>query len=212
MKRKYVMVIAIVALAITMSIFLAGCGEKVANPADFMGKWYKSDKKSCYDSSGNEYYYNGNKLLFLYKDKEFGYETQVIYEVLEDSYNIYTGVSEGMEDYNWTAESVTFEEYKEANEEDFDIRKLYTRDCCPREIKELIEPITEDILLSLFEEKDGWYKAVTEIFDYVNIKVNEEELLIKLNNSVDKEYEYKFVIGSKDILIPEAAKDALDNL
>ncbi len=209
MKRRFVMVIAIVMVAIAMIMLLGGCGEKVANPSDFMGKWYKTDKKSCYDGSGNEYYYNGNRVLFIYRDIENKYETQIIYEVLEDRYNIYTGTSEGIEEYEWTAESISFKDYEEMNEEEFDIRKLFARDCCPREIKELIEPISEEILLSLFEEKEGWYTAVTEIYDYVSIKVTEEELYVRLNNTATDEYDYKFVLDSKEIFIPDAAKETL---
>lgn len=75
----------------------------------------------------------------------------------------------------------------------------------------MIEPISEDILVSLFEEKEGWYTAVTEIYDYVSIKVTEQELYVRLNNTVTNEYDYKFVLGSKEIFIPDAAKKALEN-
>ncbi len=73
----------------------------------------------------------------------------------------------------------------------------------------MIEPISEEILVSLFEEKEGWYTAVTEIYDYVSIKVTEQELYVRLNKSVAKEFDYKFELGSKDIYIPDAAKEAL---
>ena len=75
----------------------------------------------------------------------------------------------------------------------------------------MIEPISEEILVSLFEEKEGWYTAVTEIYDYVSIKVTEQELYVRLNDTAIDEYDYKFVLDSKEIFIPDAAKEALEN-
>ena len=138
MKKKLVLVVAMILVAITACACLAGCVPN--RPDKFLAAFIKSDHKGIVTGEA-ETGIDGNKIIVKVNDKN-----QTIYEETKDKLNIYICIAG-----NWTAESIAIDkvdnDYKE-------LKESMTSEETPEQLKAISENFEEN-----FEkDKEGWWK------------------------------------------------------
>lgn len=183
MKKKLVLVVAIVLVAITACACLAGCVP--SRPDKFVESWAKSGNKAMV-VMGQEIGINGNKIIVKTND-----ENMIIYEEKSDSLNVYTCALG-----KWTAVSIemTKEEAKQYKElkEGFKSDKV-----------DGFETVQNDFEKN-FEKKDGKWVG-KGLLAAVSFEINGNELSM---STIGVELPMKLILNYK-ISIPAEAKAAL---
>lgn len=198
MKKKFVLVIAIVLIAVTACVLLVGCAPK--SPTDFLDKWLSSNSKSMK---------SGDTVISIYGNvavskSKVGNEEFVSYTELDgDNLNMYNGRNQNGK-IVWSKSSMTMKEVKEMFrlEEDLknisDIFKLQM-EISPEEFKDFDKNFTKKDGVFVGNE-DGEFKGTT-------IKLSAKEMVITIGDG-DKAVVTTYTIGCDKISIPDEAKNA----
>lgn len=215
MKKKIILIVSIVLVAVTACALLVGC--TASTPFDFMEKWFNAEKKSYFSYSESSTltsnvatYFDGNLIkstqVSTKKDSEGNKVTTtnvVIVEFSGKDINYYYGTQTDNETMTW---EVSVSEYDE--DETMPSMKRYFNGNI--EIHEVITDIDKEDFQKNFKKKDGWYQPIIPVkYDYIGIKFTAKEMLIKDDIDEDIEFSYKYAIGSEDISIPAEATKAL---
>ena len=199
MKKKFVLMIAIVLVAATACALLVGCAPKT--PVDFMDKWLDSNNKAMV-MGDTEISIYGN--VAMAKTKKGDLESVSYTEITDDSINMYSSrVVDGKT--TWSAFSMTKAEFKE-------MYKLETDDVTMNDVlKSSIEFDKDDYkdFEKNFTKENGVYvgNAGTE-FEGVSITIAAKEMTISMTMGETK-VEATYKIGCDKIEISQEAKDAL---
>lgn len=194
MKKKLVLVVAIVLIAITACACLVGCVPN--RPDKYIGSWISSKHKAAVVDLGilgkTEFGIDGTKLQAKAGDKLL-----VIFEEKGDKLNMYVKTGD-----TWTASSITVEDAKKDKNGAYyeQIKKALNSDDAKESYKTMQEKFTE-----LYEEKDGWWSLKADPTGLTPaMKVDGKELKMKtaLGESTMMILDYK-------ITIPSEAKAAL---
>ena len=191
MKKKLVLVVAMILVAITACACLAGCVPN--RPDKFLAAFIKSDHKGIVTGEA-ETGIDGNKIIVKVNDKN-----QTIYEETKDKLNIYICIAG-----NWTAESIAIDkvdnDYKE-------LKESMTSEETPEQLKAISENFEEN-----FEkDKEGWWKLKSKLADVAGMefKIEGNEMLTKVKViGLEGELSTQYVLNFK-ISIPKEAKEAL---
>lgn len=200
MKKKLVLVVAIVLVAVTACVLLVGCAPK--NPSDFLDKWF--DCNSKYMKAGNiEVGINGN--IAYTKTKINDKEIYAYMEIDGDNVINYNGAEiDGK--IVWTKKTMTKAEAKEMLKLDTDIENINDI------IKEQMEFSSEDFkdFDKNFTKKDGVYVANegTDL-EGVTVKLSSKEMAVTFTEG-ETEVTITLGIGYDKITIPKEAKDAAE--
>lgn len=200
MKKKLVLVIAIVLVAVTACVLLVGCAPK--NPSDFLEKWFDSNSK--YMNMGNvEIGIYGNIAYTKTKinDKEYyGYM-----EIDGDNIISYSG-AEVDGKVAWTKKTMTKAQAKEMLHLEADIESINDI------IKQQMEFSSEDFkdFDKNFTKKDGVYVGNEETdLEGVKVKLSNKEMVLTFTEG-ETEITCTLGIGYDKITIPKEAKDAAE--
>ena len=200
MKKKLVLVIAIVLVAVTACVVLAGCAPK--NPSDFLEKWFDSNSK--YMNMGNiEIGINGNIAYTKTKINDKDYYSYI--EIDGDNVISYSGVVADNK-IVWTKKTMTKAQAKEMLRLDKDIESINDI------IKGQMEFSSEDFkdFDKNFTKKDGVYIANENTdLEGVTIKLSTKEMIMTFTEG-ELEVTYTLGIGYDKITIPKEAKDAAE--
>ena len=118
MKTKFVLVIAIVLIAVTACVLLVGCAPK--SPTDFLDKWLSSNSKSMK---------SGDTVISIYGNvavskSKVGNEEFVSYTELDgDNLNMYNGRNQNGK-IVWSKSSMTMKEVKEMFRLEEDLKNI----------------------------------------------------------------------------------------
>lgn len=187
MKKKLVLVVAVVLIAITACACLAGCVPN--RPDKFVGNWIISEKKGV--EMGNTLFgIAGGKMISKLND-----ENQTIFEDKGTEFNVYTCV-----DGNWKAVSMTKEE-AEKNDTYKDIKKAMENE----DVQKVIKNIQDSFEKNFTKEDEGWWNLKIAGANICGAKVDGNKMLMSL---VGKELPIKLVLNLR-ISIPSGAKAAL---
>ncbi|MDE6967775.1 MAG: hypothetical protein K2P12_03870 [Clostridia bacterium] len=186
MKKKLVLVVAVVLIAITACALLVGCVPN--RPDKFMATWVKSNNKAMSVGVGDatlETGIDGNKIIVKTND-----ENQTIFEEAKGKLNIYVCLAG-----KWTAETVELtdekaEDYKKTKEE-------FTK--TPESMKAIEEEFDKN-----FEKKDGKWVG-KGIYSIVSFTIKGNELTMEV---AEMKIPTKMILNYK-ISIPSEAKAAL---
>ncbi len=198
MKKKLVLIIAIVLVAVTACVMLVGCAPK--NPSDFMEKWLNSNSKS-FKLGEMEVSIYGN---ISYGVSKIGDNEYISYtEIDGDNVITYSGVTVDGKT-TWTKKTVTKAAMKEMLGLDKDFESL-------NDILMQQTGVSADDLKD-FEEKstkkDGVYVGNEDTdWEGITIKLSSKEMVITEGEGEGARV-YTFTIGAKKITIPQEAKDA----
>ncbi len=189
MKKKLVLIVAVVLIAITACACLAGCVPN--RPDRYMGTWLTSKHKALV-VAGMEFGIDGSKLQAKISD-----DLLVIFEEKGDSLNMYVKAGD-----NWTASSITVEDAKKDTNGKYyeQIKEALNSD----EAKETAERIQEKFT-ELYEEKDGWWSLKSDPTGLTGaMKVDGNDFKVKVAG-----VETTTMILNYKISIPAEAKAAL---
>lgn len=187
MKKKIILAVSIMLVAITACAMLVGCVPD--RPDKFLLAWIDSDHMAT-KVGGSETGIDGNKMIEKLDDNN-----QIIYEKKSDKVNVYICVAG-----TWTAKSMTIEE-AEKDENYVDITVNVDKDKAKEQYKKYTEAFEEN-----FEKDDeGWWKSKNALAAVlVQMKVDGNELILRTG----KLETMRLVLNYK-ISIPQEAKDAL---
>lgn len=186
MKKKLVLVVAVVLIAITACACLAGCVPN--RPDKFVGNWVISDKKGI-ESGDTTFGISGNKMITKLND-----ENQTIYEDKGTEFNVYTCVAG-----NWTAVSLSKAEAEK--QADYKSIKAAMED---EKVQEVIEYIQKKFEENFEKDKDGWWNMTP--INLASAKVENGKMSMKLATI---ELPFKLILNYR-ISIPSEAKKALN--
>lgn len=187
MKKKLVLVVAVVLLAITACACLAGCVPN--RPDKYVGNWLISEKKGI-EIGDTTFGISGGKMISKLND-----ENQTIFEVKGTEFNVYTCVAG-----NWTAVSMPKEE-AEKNETYKSINKAMENES----VQKVVKHIQDSFEKSFTKEDEGWWNLKIAGINTCGAKVEGNKMLMSL---AGVELPIKLVLNYK-ISIPSAAKAAL---
>lgn len=189
MKKKLVLVVAVVLIAITACACLVGCVPN--RPDKFAGAWLTSKHKALV-IAGMEFGIDGSKLQAKISDNLL-----VIFEEKGDNLNMYVKTGDA-----WTAKGITVEEAKEDENGKYyeKIKESLNSDEAKQTAETLQEKFTE-----LYEEKDGWWSLKNDPTGLTGaMKVDGNDLKVKVGK-----IETTTMILNYKISIPSEAKAAL---
>ncbi len=197
MKKKLVLVVAVILIAVTACALLVGCVPN--RPDRFVGTWLKSNHKGAVvEISGvrNEVGIDGKKMS-LYIENFMNF----IIEEKSSKVNIYTGMYKPIsKEWAWTAVTIEKTEAdKDNNKQTID--SIFNDNA---DIKKLVEDL-QTAFSENFTEKDGWWTANADTKDVVGYKVEGNELLTRIG---EVQSPLKLMLNYK-ITIPAEAKEAL---
>lgn len=193
MKKKLVLVVAMILVAITACACLAGCVPN--RPDKFIGAWLTSEHKGMsYEALGVETRMgiDGGKM-----EVKIGDTIHVIFEEKGTEFNMYSYTTLT----GWVAVSISKEEAEKNNYYEQLQDALNSE-----EAKEIMEKEMEAFDKN-FEKKDGWWtaKAANELGVVIAYKIEGNTMISKVG---DKESGSKMILNYK-ISIPKEAKEAL---
>ncbi len=189
MKKKLVLVVAVILVAITACACLAGCVPN--RPDRFAGAWLTS-KHKAFVVGPMEFGIDGSKLQAKISDNLL-----VIFEEKGSDLNMYVKTGD-----TWTASSITVENAKnDENGQYYEkIKEVMNSDEAKETAEKLQEKFTE-----LYEEKDGWWSLKADPTGLTGaMKVDGNEFKVKLAG-----VETTTMILNYKINIPSEAKAAL---
>ena len=189
MKKKLVLVVAVILVAITACACLVWCVPN--RPDKFAGAWLTSKHKAAVVGT-MEFGIDGSKLQAKISDNLL-----VIFEEKGSDLNMYVKTGE-----TWTASSITVEKAKDdANGKYYEqIKEMLNSDEAKETAEKLQEKFTE-----LYEEKDGWWSLKADPTGLTGaMKVDGNELKVKIAG-----VEATTMILNYKINIPSEAKAAL---
>lgn len=187
MKKKLVLVVAVVLVAITACACLAGCIPN--RPDRFIGTWLASDKKGVRVGDNIEFAIYGGKMI-----AKFGEENQTIFEEKGDKFNVYTCVAGA-----WTAASMTKEEAEK--NESYKEMQSYLKD--NEDVKMMADYLQKEFEQNFTKDDKGWWNF--NLLNVCSAKVEKGEMSMKLAGA-----QLPFVLTlNKKITIPSEAKAAL---
>lgn len=189
MKKKLVLIVAVVLIAITACACLAGCVPN--RPDKFVGAWITSKHKAIV-ILGMEYGIDGSKLQAKISD-----DLLVIFEEKGNDLNMYVKAGD-----NWSASSITVEDAKkDTNGKYYEkIKESLNSDEAKESAKKIQENFTE-----LYEEKDGWWSLKSDPTGLTGaMKVDGNDFKVKFAG-----VESTTMILNYKISIPAEAKAAL---
>ncbi|MDE6967950.1 MAG: hypothetical protein K2P12_04750 [Clostridia bacterium] len=198
MKKKLVLVVAVMLIVVAACALLVGCAPK--NPADFMDKWLDSNAKYM-KMAGVEVGINGN--ISVSKAKIGDNESISYTEISGDNIITYTGVKVG-ETTTWTKKTMTKAEAKEMLGLKEDIKSINDI------IKSQIDFDADDFkdFDKNYTKKDGVYVGNKDTeFEGITIKMTSKEMTITMGEGEEK-IEVIYKIGYEKISIPKEAKEA----
>ena len=198
MKKKFVLVIAIVLIAVTACVLLVGCAPK--SPTDFLDKWLSSNSKSMK---------SGDTVISIYGNvavskSKVGNEEFVSYTELDgDNLNMYNGRNQNGK-IVWSKSSMTMKEVKEMFRLEEDIKNIsdifkLQMEISPEEFKDFDKNFTKKDGVFVGNE-DGEFKGTT-------IKLSAKEMVVTIGDG-DKAVVTTYTIGCEKISIPDEAKNA----
>lgn len=198
MKKKFVLVIAIVLIAVTACVLLVGCAPK--SPTDFLDKWLSSNSKSMK---------SGDTVISIYGNvavskSKVGSEEFVSYTELDgDNLNMYNGRNHNGK-MVWAKSSMTMKEVKEMFRLEEDIKNIsdifkLQMEISPEEFKDFDKNFTKKDGVFVGNE-DGEFKGTT-------IKLSAKEMVVTIGDG-DKAVVTTYTIGCEKISIPDEAKNA----
>lgn len=198
MKKKFVLVIAIVLIAVTACVLLVGCAPK--SPTDFLDKWLSSNSKSMK---------SGDTVISIYGNvavskSKVGNEEFVSYTELDgDNLNMYNGRNHNGK-MVWAKSSMTMKEVKEMFRLEEDIKNIsdifkLQMEISPEEFKDFDKNFTKKDGVFVGNE-DGEFKGTT-------IKLSAKEMVVTIGDG-DKAVVTTYTIGCDKISIPDEAKNA----
>lgn len=198
MKKKFVLVIAIVLIAVTTCVLLVGCAPK--SPTDFLDKWLSSNSKSMK---------SGDTVISIYGNvavskSKIGNEEFVAYTELDgDTLNMYNGRNQNGK-MVWSKSSMTMQEVKEMFHLEEDLKNIsdifkFQMDLNPDEFKDFDKDFTKKDGVFVGNE-DGKFKGTT-------IKLSAKEMVVTVGEG-EKAVITTYTIGCDKISIPDEAKNA----
>ncbi len=202
MKKKLVLVVAVILIAVTACAMLVGCVPN--RPDRFVGTWLKSEHKGVVveipwigKMVEAEVGIDGGKMSLKITDT-----INFIIEEKSSKVNVYTGVYDGLitKQWVWTASTVEKTEADKNNNKQTIDSILNDNEDVKQLVADLQEAFSEN-----FTEKDGWWTANADTKDVVGYKVDGNELLTRVG---EVQSPLKLILNYK-ITIPAEAKDAL---
>lgn len=198
MKKKLVLVVAVLLIAVSACAIFAGCVPN--RPDKFIGTWLTSDKKGIV-TGDMEIGMSGGKFIMKKDDKN-----QTIFEDKDSEFNVYTCVNG-----EWTAKSMTKEE---AKKDQTYVTITSSLDKDNEQLKNIAEQLQKDFEANFTKTDDGWWKSNSALAAIGNLqaKVDGNALLFKievLGGVIGAQPETKLVLNYK-ISIPSEAKAALN--
>lgn len=204
MKKKVVLFVAIILVAVTACALLVGCAP--ANPDKFMEKFIESDSKAYYMGKDMCYALDGDIMMETSDEDSASY-----YELSGDEVICYSGYKDG-DKFEWRVSKMNKEEFAgEVGLDKFESMKkcfnVYTRlESAKPEDNDKVEATVD--YKKDFEKKDGWLvgKEGTPSAGMA-YKISSKEMLVKMDFESEAEFDVKAVIGHK-LTIPAEAKAA----
>lgn len=204
MKKKFVLMIAIVLVVATACALLVGCAPKT--PADFMEKWANNSSKAIINDNLTVQI-NGDIAYSKVIQDESGEKYQVSYmEVNGDNINFYIGYKTGADaKLIWQAETLTKEKYKDYFGAEFtDLTSMIKE-----QYAKVMDKISEEFEANFTKEKGVYVGNKDTDYEGIAIKLSAKEMVMTKQVSDNKVEEVKYVIGCDAIVIPDEAKEAL---
>ena len=188
MKKKFVLVIAIVLIAVTTCVLLVGCAPK--SPTDFLDKWLSSNSKSMK---------SGDTVISIYGNVAVS-KSKV---GNGDTLNMYNGRNQNGK-MVWSKSSMTMQEVKEMFHLEEDLKNIsdifkFQMDLNPDEFKDFDKDFTKKDGVFVGNE-DGKFKGTT-------IKLSAKEMVVTVGEG-EKAVITTYTIGCDKISIPDEAKNA----
>ncbi len=204
MKKKFVLMIAIVLVATTVCALLVGCAPKT--PADFMEKWSNSSTKAIInDKLTVQITENAAFSKIILDDK--GEKYQVSYMVMNgEKIDVYLGYKASADaKMGWEAETLTKEEF----EEYFNVEFTDFTNMMKAQYAKVIDELNKVFADNFTKEKGVYVGNKDTDYEGTTIKITAKEMIMTEKIDEEKSEEFKFVIGCDEIVIPDDAKEAL---
>lgn len=204
MKKKFVLIIAIVLVAATACALLVGCAPKT--PADFMEKWVNNSSKAIINDKVTVQI-NGDIAYAKVIQDESGEKYQISYmEVNGDNINMYIGYKTGADaKLIWQAETLTKEKY----ENYFGVEFTDLTTMMKEQYAKVMDQLNKDFADNFTKEKGVYVGNKDTDYEGTTIKITAKEMIMTEKIDEEKSEEIKFVIGCDEIVIPDEAKEAL---
>lgn len=192
MKKKFVLMIAIVLVAATACALLVGCAPKT--PADFMEKWSNSSTKAII---------NDKLTVQITENAAF---SKIILDDKGEKIDVYLGYKASADaKMGWEAGTLTKEEFEEFFNVEFTDFTTMMKDQYAKVIDELNKVFADN-----FTKEKGVYVGNKDTdYEGTTIKITAKEMIMTEKIDEEKSEEIKFVIGCDEIVIPDEAKEAL---
>ena len=183
MKKKLVLVVAVVLIAITACACLAGCVPN--RPDKFVGNWVISDKKGI-ESGDTTFGISGGKLIMKLND-----DNQTIFEEKGTEFNVYTCTAG-----TWNAVSMSKEE-AEKNDNYKKIKEALENE----KVQEVIGYLEESFEDNFEKDKEGWWNM--KKLNLASAKVEGGKMSMKL---LGVELPFKLILNYRISILSEAKK------
>lgn len=216
MKKKFLLVVAVMLIVVTAMAMLVGCTQ--SDPVKFMDKFKEADNIVVYNYEDIELSrvyitaLSGN-IIMEALEVDNVIERCIYYEWIDENTMIeYTGGEEL--DNEWVVAKWTREDFYHdlpfATAKEFFGIKLGIADYVSDVAVEFIE---YEFDKNNYKKKDGWFigKEGTDV-EETAFKIKGKELFYQYAYNDKDSYDYKLVIGYDKIYIPEKALQAAKNL